>query len=268
MISLISRWRPAHPRSRGENDLAALFTGFVNGSSPLTRGKHRQMLLVFPARGLIPAHAGKTHATLPVSSMVTAHPRSRGENTDGDYEQFKAWGSSPLTRGKLRFGSRRLCVSRLIPLTRGKLAPSAWTGPPWGLIPAHAGKTLHHRDQDRTAQAHPRSRGENVTMTAPCVLSTGSSPLTRGKHPRGVPPVIGDGLIPAHAGKTFQPRLHHRGRQAHPRSRGENYRSLPVSSRRAGSSPLTRGKRRQVPVAVLHRRLIPAHAGKTADARL
>ena len=35
----------------------------------------------------------------------------------------------------------------------------------------------------------------------------------------------------------------------------------------SGSSPLTRGKHRSVSKTLLHRRLIPAHAGKTSPAR-
>ena len=50
----------AHPRSRGENHLAALAGRRNVGSSPLTRGKHLRGQHHFPASGLIPAHAGKT----------------------------------------------------------------------------------------------------------------------------------------------------------------------------------------------------------------
>ena len=50
----------AHPRSRGENQLACLVRGRRDGSSPLTRGKHRKRARLTPRLGLIPAHAGKT----------------------------------------------------------------------------------------------------------------------------------------------------------------------------------------------------------------
>ena len=43
-----SSWAPsgatAHPRSRGENDFVRVREGFVRGSSPLTRGKLRQLI--------------------------------------------------------------------------------------------------------------------------------------------------------------------------------------------------------------------------------
>ena len=51
--------------------------------------------------------------------------------------------------------------------------------------------------------------------------------------------------------------------RAHPRSRGENRLRLQPDALRAGSSPLTRGKRLGVPGRAAAARLIPAHAGKT-----
>ena len=50
----------AHPRSRGENHLIVSHESAHPGSSPLTRGKPRGCCRAASARGLIPAHAGKT----------------------------------------------------------------------------------------------------------------------------------------------------------------------------------------------------------------
>ena len=50
----------AHPRSRGENGLAATSCSRVLGSSPLTRGKLTTNPVNTHVRGLIPAHARKT----------------------------------------------------------------------------------------------------------------------------------------------------------------------------------------------------------------
>ena len=95
------------------------------------------------------------------------------------------------------------------------------------------------------------------------MVARGSSPLTRGKRLRED---VGAGavrLIPAHAGKTSSRTSGRRRPSAHPRSRGENIVSFSVTSRRRGSSPLTRGK--YVTDVTRARRcgLIPAHAGKT-----
>ena len=73
-------------------------------------------------------------------------------------------------------------------------------------------------------------------------------------------------LIPAHAGKTSSTGRRSRVRGAHPRSRGENMASSLVADLTMGSSPLTRGKQSPTRREPGPRRLIPAHAGKTAVA--
>ena len=90
-----------HPRSRGENIVAAQSSGDFKGSSPLTRGKQATEIGFQHLEGIIPAHAGKTE---PVGGV-----------------KVRVCGSSPLTRGKQ-------CASR-----NGYF--------PAGIIPAHAGKT-------------------------------------------------------------------------------------------------------------------------------
>ena len=52
--------RRAHPRSRGENPIPSTARLTYGGSSPLTRGKHRQRGWLLDRNRLIPAHAGKT----------------------------------------------------------------------------------------------------------------------------------------------------------------------------------------------------------------
>ena len=53
---------------------------YCGGSSPLTRGKQVEALLVQVLHGLIPAHAGKTTRCWRTMIPAEAHPRSRGEN--------------------------------------------------------------------------------------------------------------------------------------------------------------------------------------------
>ena len=91
----------------------------------------------------------------------------------------------------------------------------------------------------------------------------GSSPLTRGKH--NLVPALrdGQGLIPAHAGKTPPWIRRARASRAHPRSRGENDRGAHMAVAATGSSPLTRGKHITGALGVISGGLIPAHAGKT-----
>ena len=90
--------------------------------------------------------------------------------------------------------------------------------------------------------AHPRSRGENHYEYAKPENVKGSSPLTRGKRGDEGEDAGGEGLIPAHAGKTLAGGGVDLCGRAHPRSRGENLARLGPGSPPWGSSPLTRGK--------------------------
>ena len=132
-----------------------------------------------------------------------------------------------------------------------------------GLIPAHAGKTHIDWGERVTDKAHPRSRGENPRTGLSEGWVQGSSPLTRGKRTSYAETVPHIGLIPAHAGKTMSWLSDTLGQGAHPRSRGENPAQRMTGVRRAGSSPLTRGKHRCEQRPGYRTGLIPAHAGKT-----
>ena len=192
----------AHPRSRGENSRIACASSTVSGSSPLTRGKPCSGMPLGVGSGLIPAHAGKTPGHYSPSFTSGAHPRSRGENRIAPPVGIEPTGSSPLTRGKL----------------------GALSGPVRGrrLIPAHAGKTRCDRWYQDKEEAHPRSRGENPSTATERHSHSGSSPLTRGKHPRLACYLARSRLIPAHAGKTHASISAFVYSRAHPRSRGEN----------------------------------------------
>ena len=131
----------AHPRSRGENGIAAVRPAVRPGSSPLTRGKRGVDCCDDARIGLIPAHAGKTSRRRCRPWRAGAHPRSRGENIKSAVGSVIDWGSSPLTRGKPPARSRKPSKTRL--------------------IPAHAGKTVSLTALTASRTAHPRSRGEN-----------------------------------------------------------------------------------------------------------
>ena len=216
------------------------------GSSPLTRGKLDYDRSRGKGNRLIPAHAGKTPAHRGGPAKKRAHPRSRGENSGTMSTSSRDRGSSPLTRGKRCYASDWYVMRRLIPAHAGK------TG---GFLGGHAG-----------IPAHPRSRGENRVAVYSITATGGSSPLTRGKPTSPSTWTACAGLIPAHAGKTTSASTASSQVRAHPRSRGENSRLTRSARSRAGSSPLTRGKPQKWSVVRIARRLIPAHAGKTAAA--
>ena len=131
------------------------------------------------------------------------------------------------------------------------------------LIPAHAGKTFGCSTVGVEVGAHPRSRGENVTVAPDERARDGSSPLTRGKHLARARLDETRRLIPAHAGKTIVRQARQRALAAHPRSRGENVAAIRFAMASRGSSPLTRGKPSRRRMTRPTPRLIPAHAGKT-----
>ena len=121
----VTRWSrtmttSAHPRSRGENASVPSSRRGMTGSSPLTRGKHDLTARKILRDRLIPAHAGKTGRQTAHQRNESAHPRSRGENLPIMVSVPASGGSSPLTRGKLSFHSRREPFSRLIPAHAGK----------------------------------------------------------------------------------------------------------------------------------------------------
>ena len=279
--------RPAHPRSRGENDQLRQVGLAHQGSSPLTRGKPQHVPGDRLSDGLIPAHAGKTLEGGSHIAGIGAHPRSRGENIQTCVQVAADLGSSPLTRGKPLIGAKGTPSVGLIPahagktpilvfyrfqaegsspLTRGKPSETVRQGIRRRLIPAHAGKTSLFDVEGAEDMAHPRSRGENRPRRLPRPCRSGSSPLTRGKPRRRYRPSEHRGLIPAHAGKTLGAALRRLRGGAHPRSRGENWVNVEGSTAPAGSSPLTRGKRGFVGGHAGGRGLIPAHAGKTTGA--
>ena len=174
--------RPAHPRSRGENEYQARKSVTVRGSSPLTRGKPDTLTHTSGSKRLIPAHAGKTTQWYADWPYCPAHPRSRGENTSRTLSRSSGPGSSPLTRGK---HSRR----------RAQLFDR-------GLIPAHAGKTFGGSLSSLPMTAHPRSRGENFFSVVSVIVVSGSSPLTRGKPaPYGPATMPASGSSPLTRGK-------------------------------------------------------------------
>ena len=118
------------------------------------------------------------------------------------------------------------------------------------------------------ARAHPHSRGENYERKTGQPITSGSSPLTRGKPSAARVRMTSMGLIPTHAGKTVALRYRTNRPPAHPHSRGENAPPFPPLLRDGGSSPLTRGKHRSIAGDAGRWGLIPTHAGKTPAAKL
>ena len=213
------------------------------GSSPRGRGKPRHQARRLPARGLIPARAGKTFAVVLPRVLATAHPRAGGENYCICGETRHASGSSPRGRGKLHSGIQASVEIRLIPARAGKTGPALFAG--WRVA------------------AHPRAGGENAVCSSSTRSTSGSSPRGRGKLCGRHVLARCHRLIPARAGKTSSGTGYCLVRAAHPRAGGENMNRSTSGQSAAGSSPRGRGKPNHANNTRNRARLIPARAGKT-----
>ena len=100
-------------------------------------------------------------------------------------------------------------------------------------------------------------------MMPACRRPVGSSPRGRGKLNESVRKELGDGLIPARAGKTHEVAEAYKARGAHPRAGGENPGVLAPGRAASGSSPRGRGKRELRALELSLGWLIPTRAGKT-----
>ena len=171
----------------------------------------------------------------------------RGEHTGSPSRATNDRGSSPHARGALQL------VPHLDDAVR--------------LIPACAGSTCRRGPATRRPRAHPRMRGEHVSMPSASAPVNGSSPHARGARGRAVDDHGGGGLIPACAGSTTGAWPRERCGTTHPRMRGEHTAPGVSSALRTGSSPHARGApagaARPMPTAGL----IPACAGSTPSRR-
>ena len=243
-VAAATSLRAAHPRVCGENISSRASIWSVCGSSPRVRGKPHGGERGDPRRGLIPACAGKTGSPRPACRHPRAHPRVCGENFICFAADVWAKGSSPRVRGKLEHVLRVTRHVGLIPACAGKAPGALWT------------RVL--------TPAHPRVCGENLPKGATSTSRDGSSPRVRGKLHLLRCRRVGEGLIPARAGKTRARPPRDAPCWAHPRVCGESpWRTMDTCSH-AGSSPRVRGKLAEGGDEHVEGRLIPACAGKTS----
>ena len=139
---------------------------------------------------------------------------------------------------------------------------------PWGITPAHAGKSRILQPVGRKHEDHPRPCGEKLSSYCFMVISRGSPPPMRGKVWHSRRGWVPSRITPAHAGKSARMRLTPRQTQDHPRPCGEKLLNNSGLRPNAGSPPPMRGKvsasiRRSSKI-----RITPAHAGKSRQWRV
>ena len=215
--------RRDHPRIRGEHDGDLSRISHVAGSSPHTRGARQSLAVCRGVGGIIPAYAGSTVDFIPENIPPRDHPRIRGEHDDGPRLSFTGRGSSPHTRGALVATDQ--CDDR------GRI------------IPAYAGST---------------------NLSEECSWEgTGSSPHTRGARFLSIVFATSRRIIPAYAGSTRLSGSDGGRGGDHPRIRGEHSFRDKRGGAYDGSSPHTRGARRDPSRIPWVSRIIPAYAGST-----
>ena len=132
-----------------------------------------------------------------------------------------------------------------------------------GITPAHAGKTLLTPLRNPRSGDHPRACGENRRIGRVSAAQEGSPPRMRGKRSRDWHKRSGQGITPAHAGKTVSPRAGKGAKRDHPRACGENRIADRAVFQAPGSPPRMRGKLTAVSACSPEAGITPAHAGKT-----
>ena len=149
------------------------------------------------------------------------------------------------------------------PHARGALAKLCDVVRVAGIIPACAGSTLILIRALRVCMDHPRMRGEHESLSRRITVSWGSSPHARGALPFLIAHIFKLGIIPACTGSTtVRPGRSRTGRD-HLRMRGEHMADAYKGLHIRGSSPYTRGARKQLDSVSIAPGIIPACAGST-----
>ncbi len=132
-----------------------------------------------------------------------------------------------------------------------------------GIIPAHAGLTMHDYAFADSLRDHPRACGAHSHQRCVEQTSVGSSPRMRGSQVKDNGATDKPGIIPAHAGLTSSEYTAYRADRDHPRACGAHKQIEATGDPELGSSPRMRGSLMKQAV---ERRLLgitPAHAGLT-----
>ena len=149
-----------YPRVGGETGAIEDTNDARYGLSPRGRGNLRCATLTSTMTGSIPAWAGKPWRPCRRSPHARVYPRVGGE-----------------TRGHQRFLRPYRGLS---PRGRGNPTALRRAGPPYGSIPAWAGKPGVSTRTDRSVTVYPRVGGETVRVGATLMVRQGLSPRGRG----------------------------------------------------------------------------------------
>ena len=186
------------------------------------RGKARCSPRRGPRTGITPACAGKRRDAAHAWMEGEDHPRLCGEKKEHSFYQSTDWGSPPPVRGKGLVFSVGDQVHRITPACAGKRPPpDRCRRCPWD---------------------HPRLCGEKCEKGRCIAWMPGSPPPVRGKGLHLLVDIVGEGITPACAGKSYQGFAEQHAVQDHPRLCGEKSTLVRSGSTTTGSPPPVRGK--------------------------
>ena len=192
-----------HPRACGAHSVKRKGDKNERGSSPRMRGSLLRSERRTEQRGIIPAHAGLTGRTSSSGTPSRDHPRACGAHHRMGRGEETPKGSSPRMRG-----SRTECWHYYSST---------------GIIPAHAGLTSRQSSLGQAIWDHPRACGAHLSKNRHQTMPLGSSPRMRGSHAVKDDMTEAEGIIPAHAGLTFDAPLRTRKSRDHPRACGAHF---------------------------------------------
>ncbi len=234
----------AHQRSRGEDTVVEGTGKDDDGSPPLARRGPKPVLTHRRGGRLTSARAERTPGPRWCPTRTTAHLRSRGEDPAREVPHAPTAGSSPLARrGHSRASRRRTAY--------------------W-LTSARAERTPQPNGSPAPGAAHLRSRGEDCSLVTGPGRCSGSPPLARRGHVRGLRAAGHGRLTSARAERTTMPRIRARQRTAHLRSRGEDAARTAARARLDGSPTLARRAPPARPAGRAAGRLTSARAESTS----
>ena len=186
---------------------------------------------------------GKVQRPFRAAERRWDHPRICGEKWDKLPSETKQKGSPPRMRGK---GACNQAVC-----------------PDNGITPAYAGKSSACRRTLSAGWDHPRICGEKAEMGGFIPRFSGSPPRMRGKVLPDRGRVLGVGITPAYAGKSFPTSMFRSVGRDHPRICGEKIVVSRTWCSRSGLPPRMRGKVQGLRENLERMGITPAYAGKS-----
>ena len=136
-----------------------------------------------------------------------------------------------------------------------------------GITPADAGTSMLGEDNVSNLEDHPRGCGDKFHLYLLWLQLKGSPPRMRGQGLRNSGISLGSRITPADAGTSFLNRMEEYGFEDHPRGCGDKPSCCMRDARMIGSPPRMRGQAQRLPHSSSGRRITPADAGTSLEAR-